>query len=50
MEGRDIIKEHGLWQVGDGGSISIWFDKWIPELENWIIQPICIGGPNFSEN
>ena len=32
--GRDLLKEHVMWQVMDGKDNSIWEDKWIPDVEN----------------
>ncbi|OMO55679.1 reverse transcriptase [Corchorus capsularis] len=32
LEGRNFIKEHLVWQVGDGKQVQIWHDNWIPEV------------------
>ena len=47
MEGRDIIKDYGIWQVGNGKTIDIWNDRWIPGEERVVLKPECVGGPNF---
>ena len=31
----------------DGKTVNIWNDKWIPRLEGKLLQPKCIGCPNF---
>ena len=31
--GRDFLKEHILWQIIEGESVSIWEDKWILGME-----------------
>jgi hypothetical protein len=30
LHGRDLLKEGLIWRVGDGESIEIWKDNWIP--------------------
>ena len=30
LQGRDFLKNHGRWIVGDGRSIKLWRDKWLP--------------------
>ncbi|KAH6771031.1 hypothetical protein C2S52_015834 [Perilla frutescens var. hirtella] len=32
MAGRDIIQKGIMWRVGDGLSIRVWKDQWIPNL------------------
>lgn len=33
LHGRDLIARHIAWRVGDGASISLFHDKWIPGLD-----------------
>ncbi|KAF7806997.1 putative RNA-directed DNA polymerase [Senna tora] len=28
-KGRDFIKRHSAWQVGNGENINMWFDRWL---------------------
>jgi hypothetical protein len=30
-----ILKKGGLWTVGNGASITIWEDNWLPEQEGY---------------
>ena len=30
MKGRDVLKEGMRWRVGDGNSIRVWTDPWLP--------------------
>jgi hypothetical protein len=30
MHGRELLKEGFIWRIGDGSSISVWDDNWIP--------------------
>ena len=32
LHGRELLKANCLWQVGNGGSINIWSDRWVKEL------------------
>ena len=31
MAAQDVIKSGSRWQVGDGSSVQIWLDKWLPQ-------------------
>ena len=33
MQGRDFLKSNGRWVVGNGQSIRIWEDRWIPSYD-----------------
>lgn len=37
-ESREIIKAGTQWRVGDGKSINIWEDSWLPDGGEWRIQ------------
>ncbi|XP_026436029.1 uncharacterized protein LOC113333876 [Papaver somniferum] len=37
--GLEIIREHCCWEIGDGKSVSIWDDKWIPDLGHKVKSP-----------
>lgn len=32
LEGRDLLLNHGQWQIGDGKSVRIYKDKWIDKV------------------
>jgi hypothetical protein len=38
IEGRDVLRQGLIRRVGDGSSIDIWSDNWIPRDEN--MRPI----------
>jgi ribonuclease HI len=41
LEGRELFKEGCFWRIGDGKSVSIWGDKWIPRPSTYSIQSPC---------
>ena len=30
LQGRDFLKAHRRWVIGDGQSVRIWQDNWLP--------------------
>ena len=30
IRGREVIKKGAIWQIGDGQSVDIWADRWLP--------------------
>ena len=41
LKARRVISMGAKWRVGDGGSISIYRDRWIPRISNSrVISPI----------
>ena len=30
MKGREVVNSGAVWRVGNGKSINVWNDKWIP--------------------
>lgn len=34
LVGRDLLAKKLMWRVGDGRSISIWDDKWNPDIHS----------------
>jgi hypothetical protein len=46
LSAKPLMTEGLLWRVGDGSSIRIWKDKWIPMPTLYAVQtPVC-GGYN----
>lgn len=37
-QGKDFLKERLRWQVNSGKNIRFWFDRWIPNLNNFQVQ------------
>ena len=37
---QDVVKAGSRWQVGDGSSVQIWLDKWLPKQTTFrVISP-----------
>ena len=47
LQGRDFLKTHGRWIIGDGQYVQIWYDKWL--LDN-IKLPTPVNGYEFRVN
>uniref|UniRef100_A0A7N2LLF5 non-specific serine/threonine protein kinase n=1 Tax=Quercus lobata TaxID=97700 RepID=A0A7N2LLF5_QUELO len=44
IHGREVIRKGVQWRIGDGHSVRIWGDRWIPKKNNpRIISPILHG-------
>lgn len=43
---KSILKEGLLWRIGDGSSIKIWEDSWIPSISPSNLHPPPIGVPS----
>jgi hypothetical protein len=41
LVGRELFKEGCFWRIGDGKSVSIWGDKWIPRPSTYSIFSPC---------
>ena len=40
MATQDVVKAGSRWQVGDGSSVQIWLDKWLPKQTTFrVISP-----------
>jgi hypothetical protein len=37
---RALLKEGLMWRVGNGESIQIWHDKWLPSPTSYVIQSL----------
>ena len=35
---RDLVKEGLVWRIGNGESIHIWGDKWLPTPSTYSVQ------------
>ena len=42
LKGVDLLKKGVIKRVGDGASINIWHDPWLPQ--NWSRNPITPRG------
>ena len=41
LKGREVLVRGARWRVGDGESIKVWDDPWLPSLEHpRILSPI----------
>lgn len=42
LKGREVLKEGMRWRVGDGTSIRIWTDPWLPaEVLPFVSSPVA---------
>ena len=40
LRGRDVIKRGAAWRIGNGNSVHIWGNKWLPgKFNNKIVSP-----------
>lgn len=46
LHGRDLIAKYVCWRVGDGESINLFHDKWIPDLDKPLSHFIPYVGPD----
>ena len=42
--GREVIQKKAKWRVGNGESIKLWGDRWLPSLSHTSLQ-----GPRVAE-
>ena len=41
LHGREVIRQGAKWRVGNGESINVWGDNWLPSLSHpWIQGPL----------
>ena len=45
MVGLEVIKKGSYWRIGDGNSVRIWHNKWIPDLHE---HKLTISPPHFD--
>lgn len=38
LQGIEHIKKYSVWEVGNGFSINIWNDKWVPNREQPLVN------------
>uniref|UniRef100_A0A803Q138 CCHC-type domain-containing protein n=1 Tax=Cannabis sativa TaxID=3483 RepID=A0A803Q138_CANSA len=48
--GREIINEGARWRVGNGRTIRVWHDKWLPQPNGTIIHRPLDANPNLTMN
>ena len=47
LKGRDVIKRGAVWRIGNGNSVHIWNDRWLPgAVNNKIISPAIVANNN----
>lgn len=47
LKGREVLKEGMRWRVGDGTTIRIWADPWLPsDFLRYVSSPVV---PDFEE-
>lgn len=46
LYGQDLIVEHISWKVGNGESISLLYNKWIPNWSKLFCHLILLANPN----
>ena len=49
LRGRDVIKRGAVWRIGDGTSVHIWNDRWLPgAVNNKIISSAIVANNNAT--
>ena len=43
IKGREVIQRGAVWRIGDGRSVSIWGDRWLPVKHSPKIVSPCTG-------
>ena len=38
LKGKEVIWQGAKWRVGNGESIKLWGDNWLPSLQNLRLQ------------
>ena len=47
LRGRDVIKRGAVWRIGNGNSVHIWNDRWLPgAVNNKIISSAIVANNN----
>jgi len=49
LEAQGVIKSNYIWRVGDGASINIWTDPWLPNSQSPYIQPSLTDNQNATK-
>ncbi|XP_062021220.1 uncharacterized mitochondrial protein AtMg00310-like [Rosa rugosa] len=39
LAGRETISKNALWQIGNGRSVDVWTDRWVPSKNGVPIKP-----------
>lgn len=42
MAAKDLLSHGIIWGIGDGHSIKIWGDKWLPNVGSLVVSPVSI--------
>jgi hypothetical protein len=43
---RELFEAGLIWRIGDGSSVRIWGDKWLPCPTSYTVQSLCTSFPN----
>ena len=49
LSGRELLSAGLLWRIGDGKSVSIWSDKWIPRPTSFSVMSPCTVLPKTTK-
>jgi hypothetical protein len=41
LAANDLLKEGLIWRIGDGKSVAIWGDRWLPKPTSYKVQSPC---------
>lgn len=44
IKGRDVIRHGPIWRIGNGKSVNIWGDRWLPQKHSPTVLSPRVGG------
>ena len=48
LHGRSVLEPGLCWKVGNGASIDVWKDKWIPSIPSMSLTNVRLGNVNTN--